>query len=277
MWGQTMEDDLARIEKIFGKVKQVDSEYEVFASAKIYPKLIKVFIPNHPYKKQVPFMEPHIDELDGEVEDWATRVETSELRQIENLIRSLRRSKTLISDYVLCNEFDLFATFTFSPEKSDRFNPDAVKLQMANWLRNQRNRTGRFKYLIVPEFHKDRKALHFHALLKDYKGELVEAGRTHKGRQLYHFKNYTLGFNSAVPIDDVEKVSSYVKKYLTKDMPQFRDKRRFWNSLNLAKPRVIDNPENIDGIGVPDHVFTNEYGRILYYTRNDSDKEVLAP
>jgi hypothetical protein len=188
-----MEDDLEQLEKVFGKVSRVDAQYEVRASAKIYPKLIKLFIPKVPYTKRLPYMEPTIDELDNLVEDWTTRVLTSEQQQEDNEARSIRRTKTLISDYTLCNEFDLFATFTFSPEKSDRFNPDAVKLQMANWLRNQRNRTGKFPYLIVPEFHKDGKALHFHAPFKDYKGELEDAGRTHKGRQLYHFKSYTLG------------------------------------------------------------------------------------
>jgi hypothetical protein len=269
-----MEDDLVKLEAVFGKVTPVEAQYEVYASAKIYPHAIRVFIPSVPYKKKLPFFEEHVDEYDNVVEDWPTQVNLSNEVKEDNIERSLRRTRTLIADYVLCNEFELFATFTFDPKKSDRLNPDAVKLQMANWLRNQRKRTGRFQYLIVPEFHKDGQALHFHALFMGYGGELVNAGRSHNGRQVYHFKSYTLGFNSAVKIDDVAKVSSYVRKYITKDMPQFRDKRRFWTSLNLERPRIIDNPDNLADFGTPVWISENEYGWTLYFERRDSGEEV---
>ena len=36
-------------------------------------------------------------------------------------ISSLNRTKTLVKDIVLCNDFELFCTFTFDPKKIDRF------------------------------------------------------------------------------------------------------------------------------------------------------------
>ena len=188
----------------------------------------------------------------------------------DDIERSLRKTKTLIADYVLCNDFELFATFTFSPKKtSDRFKPEVVKLQMANWLKNQQARYGKFSYLIVSEFHADRKALHFHALIKGYKGILEETGKSSKGRLIYYFKSYTLGFNSAVKIDNPEKVSSYIRKYITKDMPQFRGKHRFWATHDLTKPRAQDNI-NLAALGTPDKTHENEYGVTLLFLNRSS-------
>ncbi len=270
-----MEDDLEKLENVFGKVSRADAQYEVYASAKHYPSITTVFIPNTPYIKMIPFMEEHIDDLD--VEDWDDRVlhSTNKTSNEDNLDRSIRRTKTLISDYVLCNEFDLFATFTFSPKKTtDRTNPNTVKLQMANWLKNQRksSRNGKFPYLIVPELHKDGVSLHFHALFSKYTGTLIESGKNSKGRPVFYFKGYTLGFNSAVNIDNIEKISSYVKKYIIKDMPQFRGQHRFWSSYGLQKPRLEDNPSDWYLRETPQRVFENEYGRILTFL-NDGRHE----
>lgn len=266
-----MEDDLNNLQSVFGKVSKTEASYQVYASAKYYPHLTTVFVPNEPYTKMIPFMEEHPD--DDDVEDWTGRVlsSNSKTSNEDNLSRSIRRTRTLISDYVLCNEFDLFATFTFSPEKTaDRFNPNIVKLQMANWLKNQRSRNGKFPYLIVPEHHKDGKALHFHALMRNYTGVLTETGNNSKGRTVYYFKGYTLGFNSAVKIDNVEKVSSYVKKYITKDMPQFRGQHRFWATTGLKRPRIEDNPSDWYLHQTPQREYQNEYGRILYFVNSPS-------
>ena len=40
-----MEGDLDKLESVFGKVSQAESTFEVFASAKHYPNLTKVFVP----------------------------------------------------------------------------------------------------------------------------------------------------------------------------------------------------------------------------------------
>jgi hypothetical protein len=268
-----MEDDLKRLEEIFGKISRAESTYEVRASAKHYPSLTKVFVPNTPYQKKIPFLD---DAEDERAENWTNRATvTLKTSNEDNLDRSLRNTKTTVADYALCNEFNIFATFTFSPEKSDRLNPNAVKMQMANWLRNQRKRFGRFGYLIVPELHKDRRALHFHALMKDYSGILTFSGRNHKGRPIYHFKSYTLGFNSAVPIDNIQKVSSYLRKYITKDMPQFHNKHRFWTSNGLSRPRVEDNPADWYLRETPLQTYVTEYGVVLYFPprKEKSDEE----
>jgi hypothetical protein len=163
------------------------------------------------------------------------------------LLDSLRRSKTHISDIVLSNRFDMFCTFTFDPNKTNRQDPDLCKKKMSKWLKNQREKWGAFDYLIIPEFHKDKKSLHFHALFNNYKGKTTTTGKLHKGKQLYSIKSYKLGFSDLKYINqtdqDIQKVSSYIKKYITKDMPQFAGKKRYWCSTNLNRPKIQHNPE----------------------------------
>src|SRR5690606_37057624 len=104
-------------------------------------------------------------------------------------------------------------------------------------------RNGKFEYLIIPEFHKDM-ALHFHALIKGYKGKIKKAinPKTNKpltknGRLIYVFPGYTSAFNNVQKIEQTpeshKKVGSYIRKYITKDMPILFGKNRYWASNSL--------------------------------------------
>lgn len=251
-----------QLTSLFGAITQEEASFKVRAMATHYPQFVRVYIPRNPFSKLLPFMEAA-----------QVKPQTSAKSKVDedDLTRSLRRTKRLLSDIVLCNPFSLFATFTFSPEKTaDRADPDRVKTQMGYWLKNQRSRHGKFAYLLVPEFHADRKSLHFHALFQDYKGVLVDSGKTIRNRKAYNFQSYTLGFNSAVPIDDVEKVSSYVKKYITKDMPVFRGAHRFWASHGLKRPRIEYNPDDSYLHRTPDWSNENEYGTTLIYLNSNN-------
>jgi hypothetical protein len=154
-------------------------------------------------------------------------------------VESIRRTKTVISDLTLCNDFDMFVTFTFA---KDRQNINKLKKQMSQWLKNEKARRGKFSYIIVPEFHKDGVSIHFHALFKNYKGDLINSGKKINQRTAFNLKSYTLGYSTAVKIDDISKVSSYVRKYITKDMPKFEGKKRYWCSTGLKRPIVVENP-----------------------------------
>lgn len=151
--------------------------------------------------------------------------------------RSVRRSKQLITDYVLCNTFSQFATFTFATE---RYDIQKCKDRMIDWLKSQQKIHGKFNYLIVPEYHKDH-ALHFHALLNNYKGSITKLPFKIKGRDHYKIDSYRKGISNLQFIDDNTAVAFYVKKYITKDMPHIPNKRRFWVSKDLIKPTVEYN------------------------------------
>ena len=151
-------------------------------------------------------------------------------------ISSLSRTKTLIHDLILCNDFELFCTFTFDPDKVDRFSFNACSAKMSTWIHHQKNRSPDFKYLIVPEQHKSG-AWHFHALISHYNGSLRDSKHiSSTGRRVYNVTSFRSGFSTAVHIDDPNAVANYVSKYITKDFIRYFNRRRFACSRNLRRP-----------------------------------------
>ncbi|MDO8265551.1 MAG: hypothetical protein Q7T41_01255 [Candidatus Saccharibacteria bacterium] len=197
---------------------------------KIYPGIIRL------YKFSTPFM---VRRFDYDPYNPNRKRKSGNIDEEESERKSLKRSKSNLIDICLCNGFDLFVTFTF---KDNRRDIEAKRQQMAFWLNNQRILHGPFKYAIVMELHKDG-APHFHALFAEYKGKLKKSGRSDDaGRKIYNIKSYRGGFTTAVKIDNIEKTSAYIAKYITKDMPRLRNKQRYWCSNGLKKPLKIVNP-----------------------------------
>lgn len=154
----------------------------------------------------------------------------------EPKITSLSRTKNLIRDIVLCNNFDYFMTFTFNPKKIDRFSYAKCQSTMRIWLHRQRDKDHDFAYLIVPEQHKSG-AWHFHALIAHYHGQLHDSRiKTSSGRPIYNVTGFRSGFTTAVSIDSKEAVANYVTKYITKDFIRQFNQRRFFCSRNLRRP-----------------------------------------
>jgi len=222
---------------------------EITHIVKVYPNFIRLL-------KFHSSLSARIAGYESRDEETNNSAKTS-LALDDNLHRSLRRTKTTITDIVICNEFDLFVTFTFA---KDRQNINRLKKQMSTWLKNQKRIVGSFSYLIVPEFHADRQSIHFHALFKDYQGKLTDSGHKINNRRSYNIPSYRLGFSSAVKIDNIEKVGNYVQKYITKDMPNFNGKKRYWLSTGLKRPITLINSEVIDNPFLNwRKVYNNEY------------------
>ena len=129
---------------------------------------------------------------------------------------------------------------------------------LKNWLKteqfNHLRRHGRkFLYLIVPERHKNG-AWHFHALLEGYQNEtegfytrknkyitVSELKKTKKDKNRKFIVRYKLGRSEIAPIKDKTKMSSYIKKYITKELIQDKNTKRYWASRNLKTPEIIPN------------------------------------
>ncbi len=269
-------------------LSEAQAQEVVFSVAKIYPNKVRVYRYNYPVKLIRTDLEisKKADRLwqlrNGAPSSPSDSENDSEDRAEQVLEQSLGRTMTAIHDYVLCNDFDLFCTFTF---KDDRQNVERCKKRMSIWFKNQTARKGKFKYLVIPEFHKDGKSLHFHALLKDYPGELSHAINpktnlpiTSNGSPVYNIPSYTLGYNTAKVIrkepESISKVAGYLKKYITKDMPRFPGKRRYWCSKDLAKPHVIRNPPQLLK---PIPALWNKackYGVVYFYERSEYEKAI---
>jgi hypothetical protein len=243
------------------------------AQATYYPNFVRVFIPFHDIYK----LQPNLENRDLVAEIGSDNLIVGKQKETD-LERSIRRSRKNIKDYILCNNFDVFATFTL---KADRQDSDLSKRKITNWFHNEQNRKGKFSYLFVPEFHQDRKSLHFHALLNGYTGMIIKSldkngkPKKKKGRQLFTLPSYTHGFSDARYIDQnaesPTKLALYLQKYITKDMPLFFGKNRYRASHGLIKPKIEDNPQEwYLAVDSDRDYLVEEHGIILEFDRGTS-------
>ena len=158
--------------------------------------------------------------------------------EIKSLQTSVARTKQKIFDYAKTNEFKFFVTFTFNPEKVDSYNYSLITSKMTNWLRNIRKKIPSLKYIGVPERHKSGR-YHFHFLMNDISAILIDSGhKTKDGMSIYNLEAYKLGFSTATVIQDRERVSNYISKYITKELAlQTKGKKRYWHSKGLSLPQ----------------------------------------
>ena len=227
---------------------------EISSYAKIYPDFVKIV----KYNRPIVFTN-FLDRGNS-----AILMNEENAEEQDYLQKSINRTKTKISDYVLCNNFSHFATFTFDPSNSkvngeeNRHDFQKMSSLLKKWLNTEQvnhfRRHGRkFRYLIVPERHKNN-AWHFHALLEGYQNEtegfytrknkyitVSELKKTKKDKNRKFITRYTLGRSEIAPIKDKTKMSSYIKKYITKELIQDKNAKRYWASRNLKTPEIIPN------------------------------------
>lgn len=242
------------------------SKYEVRARQKTYLYTTEVYLPHQPYFKQKENLEdPAMSRHRGSGLNLTS--------EDDKLDRSYRRSRLAIKNVILTNPFELFVTFTF---KSERQDVEKCKNKMMGWLKRRRKIDKEFQYIIISEFHKDGISLHFHALLFGYRGEIVRArskktGRllVKRGRKVYDFPDYQLGNSEVYKIGDTEedkrKTGFYLLKYVRKDMPIFKNRRRYWTSTGLKQPDETINPPEWYLHTDPDGVYEGDYGTYLYF------------
>jgi len=206
-----------------------------------------------------------------------------------NSERSIRRTRSTISDIIASNTFDLWCTFTFNCKKCPtgcknkpcictpanclRFDPGVCKLRMSAWLHRQKLKNPGFSYIIVPEFHKSG-AVHFHAFIKNCSSRLTDTGKVDSGKKVYKFPGYTLGYSYVIDIssaNDYEHntIANYMQKYITKDMPEFAGKKRYFVSQNLVRPVTYVNGVSRFGLSrvIKNHPaeYQNEYYEVQHH------------
>lgn len=155
-------------------------------------------------------------------------------REKHCLNNSISRTKNKI--YSLCRgyEWDWFITFTFSPEKVDRYDYSAVTAKLRNFLNYCRKRSDDLMYMVVPEKHKDG-AYHFHGLFANVEDvlDLVPASVP----DAWNVANFKWGFTKAEKVKDSFRVSQYITKYITKELLYVtKGKKRYWTSRNIKEP-----------------------------------------
>lgn len=133
------------------------------------------------------------------------------------LLNNLSRAKSKLKEYVLCNDWDYFMTFTIDKNKYDRFNLKLYYKDFSKFIQNYNrycDNEHKVKYIFVPEMHSDG-AWHIHGFLKGIK----ECDITINVNGYMTWKQYNdkFGFISFDKIRDINKSANYILKYITKD------------------------------------------------------------
>lgn len=161
--------------------------------------------------------------------------ELSKEEKEHNEYMNMIRLRNKLKDYILSNEFDTFWTLTFN---SERENDERCFNRLSNWLKYMKRKYGLFRYIFIPERHKDG-CIHFHAVLGGFKGKLKDSGVKFKGQTVYNAIDWKYGFTTITKIKDNKKVSSYITKYITKELTQEivgKGKKKYWSSRGLKLP-----------------------------------------
>lgn len=181
---------------------------------------------------------------------------------------SVKRAKDNIFDIAYLNESEwkYFITFTLDKSKIDRYDRGVLKKYMLQWLKNQVKRKG-LKYLIVPEYHKD-KAIHFHGLINDCDFTFLDSGKVDKsGRKIFNVKDWRLGFTTAILLDE-EKINlcKYIVKYVSKDVQKiFGNFYLAGGHLNREVPFLYTEMD-FESLEAPEFCIPNTNLKVKYVT-----------
>lgn len=198
-------------------------------------------IVRHKHEVEIKYF-PKVNHSNSNIKDRKYReIDTDNLDV--SILESIARTKRTIKDYARNNDFDYFVTLTLDPKRYQSFDIDVVYKVVRSFLQRLRRRCGDIKYLLVPEYHQDKEKIHLHGYIKGTLA-LHKTDLKYKGKVIYNLYDWDAGFSTAVKIgktiDDTLRCSSYITKYVTKDMVVSFNKRRYWSSRNLDSSVIIE-------------------------------------
>lgn len=185
--------------------------------------------------------------LDGSewVESFDDLEEMENKRKAESVRVSASRCKNNLYYIARSNVWEWFVTLTIAPsDRIDRYDYDECSAKVRKWFNHLKERKAPdLYYLIVPEQHKDG-AWHYHALIGGADGlTFVDSGHVDKdsGEMIWNFEDWKYGFSTATKVQSTQRVSSYISKYITKDLCRAtKGKHRFWASKTCQRASVED-------------------------------------
>lgn len=209
------------------------------------------------------------------------------------LKNNICRARNKILEYVLCNDFVFFVTFTLDPKKYDRNNLKLFIKHFGYFIQDyNRRKNADIKYLLIPEQHKDG-CWHMHGFIMGLSYDRLELFDLHGDRALppyivkkirnnellYYFSEYEkrFGYNIFEPIRNKKASVLYMCKYLTKDLSRNVTElgnHLYYCSKGLKKAEIVKEGQFLDSEF--DFDFQNDYGGQSFYdTLNDDDLEEL--
>lgn len=215
-------------------------------------------------------------------------------KSLDSIIRleeSIIRSRRMVFEYAMSNDWQFFCTFTIDCTKYDRYSLDVYHKAFSQWLRDYfRKKLGYdVQYILIPEQHKDG-AWHEHGLffnfplseLQEFKlsdGKLPPyiIKKISKGEKIYNCPAYQkkFGFCTFEPVRSSEACAKYVTKYITKDIA--RSSHDKGHKLYYVS-RKLKKAENIaigTYKGVPFYDYENDYGSYATFVYSDDFAKIL--
>lgn len=195
----------------------------------------------------------------------------------EKLENNIIRARTTVQELALCNEWQLFGTFTLDKEKYDRRDLSSFRADFGQFLRDCRKKWGGdWKYLLIPEKHKDG-AWHMHGLFGGVPSSALRAftldenipermkTQIRTGTALFDFPAYRrkFGWVSLSLIRDKVACSRYITKYISKDLAARKDELHahlFYASQGLARAEVVYK----GNVLLKECDFENDFVKILW-------------
>lgn len=212
-------------------------------------------------------------------------------QQIQHSIESsLNRTVNQIYALTRANRWEYFITLTIDPKKLDSTDFNLVSEKLNIWTNNLKKRYAPdLKYILVPELHKDKEKWHFHGLFAGIgKMPLSFSGKTCIGKFVYDYvkkpyatKIYNLplwkyGYSTATMINDTAKASSYITKYITKDMTSvLQGQHRYLASQNTDRP--VERVFNVDYKEL-ENIFSRHLASVNYMSNvkiSSASQEIL--
>lgn len=184
------------------------------------------------------------DDIDIESSDIPSDLEKEyyqKLKEKKSNDSSVNRTIQSIYGIARSNKWDYFITLTINPKKLDNTDYSLISKKTSKWLENLKMRkASELKYIIVPELHKDGSKWHMHGLISNIGNiSLVDSSHVdNKGNVIYNLEQWKYGFSTATKIVHSGKASSYIIKYINKDLViRASGKRKYWASKNCLRAK----------------------------------------
>lgn len=193
--------------------------------------IIKKF--NDDYYKLVTFNALRVDGV--ELDSDHNKAEKGSVNDVK-LLNNISRARNNIFELAMCNDWDYFVTLTLSPDKLsalglDRYDLKTFYKYFSKWINNLSRDGFKIQYLLVPEKHNDG-AWHFHGFMSGLNPSQLSLftpddclpvyilRKLNNGDLIYNWLPYynKFGFCDFEYIKDQTKCSSYVTKYISKEL-----------------------------------------------------------
>ena len=185
----------------------------------------------------------------------------------------------------MCNDWDYFCTFTLNPEKYDRYNLSKFRTDFTHMIRNLRIKYEcDIAYLLIPERHKDG-AWHMHGFVRglplqelreftlDEKLPKYISDKLKSNVGVYEWLSYRkkFGFCDLEKIRDKNRCSSYVTKYITKDLLESvkeLNHKTYYCSQGLQRAVEIKRGHLAE---CPTYDYSNDYVSVKWFDKETTE------